>query len=351
MNTPLKGRGAVSNRGSRFNATSSAPFEDEPELPETSPATSVSDEYPRSIVSHNRSPDIPFERSINPYRGCEHGCIYCYARPTHAYLGLSPGLDFETRLIFKRGAEALLRRELSRKGYVCKPIALGANTDPYQPIERTYRSTRELLQVLHDCRHPVTITTKSALIERDVDLLSSMAQRRLVEVQISLTTLDKDLARLLEPRATAPARRLQTVTALSQHGIPVRVLIAPVIPFLNDAEIESLLSAAAKGGARGAGYVMLRMPLEIADLFREWLEVHFPMKANRILNCLRQIHGGRNYDGRFGVRQTGTGVFAELLQQRFRLACSRQGLGESPHPLDTGAFVPPRTDERQLSLF
>lgn len=353
MNTPLKGRGAVSNRGSRFDATTRTSIEDDdwPDEPAPSPATTVAEEQPRSIISRNRSPDIPFDQSINPYRGCEHGCIYCYARPSHAYLGLSPGLDFETRLFFKRGAATLLKQELGRKGYVCSPIALGANTDPYQPVERSYRSTREILQVLHDCGHPVTITTKSSLIERDSDLLVSMARRELAEVQISLTTLDRNLARLMEPRATAPARRLQTIAALSGLGIPVRVMVAPVIPFINDSEIETLLGEAARAGARGAGYVVLRMPLEIAELFREWLETHFPMKASRVLNCLRHIHGGQTYDSRFGVRQSGTGAFADLLRQRFRLACRKQGLSQLPRELSKASFVPPRGDSRQLSLF
>lgn len=350
---PLKGRGAVSNRGSRFNATTRWPLEDHdwPEIPETAPATTVTEEHARSIISRNRSPDIPFDQSINPYRGCEHGCIYCYARPTHAYLGLSPGLDFETKLVFKRGAAVLLKQQLGKKGYLCTPIALGANTDPYQPIERTYRSTREILQVLHDCRHPVTVTTKSSLIERDIDLLSSMAVHQLVEVQISVTTLDCNLARHMEPRAAAPARRLKTLAVLSSAGIPTRVLIAPVIPFINDAEIEAIVAAAAQSGARAAGYVVLRMPLEIAELFREWLGAHFPMKAARVIHCLRQIHGEKTYDSRFGIRQSGSGVFAELLQQRFRVACHRHALALSPRQPSTEWFTPPRGDDRQLSLF
>ena len=353
FNRTLKGRGAVSNTASRFNATATAPLDDDdwPDTTEAAPNTTVTEEQPRSILSRNRSPDIPFDQSVNPYRGCEHGCIYCYARPTHAYLGLSPGLDFETRLFFKQGAAALLRKELGRKGYICKPIALGANTDPYQPIERTYRSTREILQVLHDCRHPVTITTKSSLIERDLDLLTSMAQRELVEVQISLTTLDNTLSRVLEPRATAPPRRLRALAALAEAGVPTRVLVAPVIPFINDAEIERIVAAAAESGAGGAGYVVLRMPLEITDLFREWLEVHFPMKAGRVLNCLRQLHGGRTYDSRFRIRQSGTGPFADLLRQRFRLACKRNQLDATPRELNTTSFLAPLGDDRQQRLF
>lgn len=350
---PLKGRGAVSNRESRFNATSIESVDEDADarIDDTAPATTVTEENPRSIISRNRSPDIPFDQSLNPYRGCEHGCIYCFARPTHAYLGLSPGLDFETRLVVKRNAAGVLKRELSGRGYRCKTLALGANTDPYQPIERRYRSTREILQVLHDCRHPVTITTKSSLIERDLDLLTPMAEQNLVEAQISLTTLDKDLARLLEPRATAPLRRLQTIARLAAAGIPTRVAVAPIIPFVNDAEIESILAAAAGAGAARAGYVVLRMPREIADLFREWLAAHFPLKASRVLHCLEQMHGGRDYDARFGVRQSGSGVFADLLAQRFRLASKRLGLDRHATPLDTTRFIAPRRDDRQQELF
>jgi DNA repair photolyase len=348
---PIKGRGAVSNRDSRFSATSRVPVEDGEGVFGSSPATTVTAETPRAIISRNRSPDIPFDQSINSYRGCEHGCIYCYARPTHAYLGLSPGLDFETRLVFKRDAGSLLRRELSRQGYVCKPIALGANTDPYQPIERRYGSTREILQVLHDCHHPVTLTTKSALIERDLDLLVPMAERGLVGVQLSLTTLDKNLARILEPRAASPARRLETLARLAEAGIPTGVLLAPVIPFINDAEIEAILAEAARFGARNAGYVVLRLPREIADLFREWLQAHFPLRAQRVMHCMHEIHGGRVYDPRFGVRQCGSGTFAQLLQQRFRLAQRRHGLQQTLPPLDTKQFSRPRPMSEQLELF
>jgi len=350
---PIKGRGAVSNRDSRFNATSRVLIDDEDceEDFGSSPATSVTEEVPRSIISRNRSPDIPFDQSVNSYRGCEHGCIYCYARPTHAYLGLSPGLDFETRLVVKRDAGSLLRRELNRKGYICKPIALGANTDPYQPIERLYGSTREVLRVLHDCHHPVSLTTKSALIERDLDLLAPMACRGLVHVQISVTTLDKNLARIIEPRAASPARRLQTLARLAEEGIPTRVLLAPVIPFVNDAEIDTILAEAARCGARNASYVVLRLPLEIADLFREWLHAHFPLRAQRVMNCLQEIHGGRVYDSRFGVRQSGSGVFAQLLQQRFRLAQRKHGLHRPLPELDATQFLFPRLMSDQMELF
>jgi DNA repair photolyase len=350
---PRKGRGAVSNPPSRFDATRSERIEEDgawddelPPLP-----TTVSEEPARSIISRNDSPDIPFDVSLNPYRGCEHGCIYCYARPTHAYLGLSPGLDFETRLFVKRDAAALLRKELSQKSYRCSPFALGAVTDPYQPIERRYRSTRGLLEVLDACSHPLTITTKSSLIERDLELLSGMAARRLLEVQISLTTLDRQLARVLEPRATAPARRVQTIARLAEAGVPTRVMVAPVIPFINDAEIESILAAASDAGATEAGYIVLRMPLEVADLFEEWLNAHFPLKARRVLHCLEQLHGGRRYDSRFGTRQSGSGIFADLLARRFDIVAKRHGLNRQPIALDTTQFVPPRRDDRQMELF
>lgn len=349
---PTKGRGAITNRASRFNATWSEPIATDWAADEwEAPKTAVTEETARTVISRNRSPDIPFDRSINPYRGCEHGCIYCYARPTHAYLGLSPGLDFETRLVVKRNAADRLRAELSRKGYQCQPIALGANTDPYQPIERSYRSTREILEVLHDCGHPVTITTKSALIERDLDLLAVMAERGLAEVQVSLTTLDRQLARIMEPRATAPARRLETVRTLADAGVPVRLLVAPIIPFINDAELEQLLATGAQHGARAASYVLLRLPLEIKDLFREWLDTHFPLRTHRVLACLADMHGGQPYDARFGTRQTGTGVFANLLQQRFVLALRRSGLSAELPGLATGRFQAPRSGPMQFDLF
>lgn len=350
---PRKGRGAASNPPSRFDATRTERIEQDDDCCDELPplATTVTEEPTRSIISRNNSPDIPFDVSLNPYRGCEHGCIYCYARPTHAYLGLSPGLDFETRLFVKRDAPALLRTELSRKSYRCSPLALGAVTDPYQPIERRYRSTRGLLEVLKACKHPLTITTKSSLIERDLDLLSGMAARRLLEVQISLTTMDHRLARVLEPRATAPARRVQTIQRLAEAGVPTRVMVAPVIPFINDAEIESILATARNAGATGAGYILLRMPLEVADLFEEWLNTHFPRKARRVLHCLEQLHGGRRYDSRFGTRQSGSGIFADLLGRRFDVAAKRLGLSRQPIALDTSQFVPPRRDDRQMELF
>ena len=314
-------------------------------------STSVVEETARTIISRNSSPDIAFEQSINTYRGCEHGCIYCYARPSHAYLGLSPGLDFETRLFSKHNSADLLRQELAKKGYVCKPIALGANTDPYQPIERDRRLTRRILEVLLECRHPVTITTKSALIERDLDLLAIMAEKRLVQVQISLATLDRNLARLLEPRATAPERRIRTISCLSQTGIPVTVLIAPVMPFLTDHELEALIQQAAVAGAARADYILLRLPLELKELFADWLEVHYPEKRQHVLSLLSQMHGGKLYDCEFVHRQSGSGLFAELLRQRFRLAIKRNRLTHQILALDCGQFIPPRLDPRQLSLF
>lgn len=312
--------------------------------------TTVTLEAARTIVSCNRSPDLPFEQSVNAYRGCEHGCIYCYARPSHAYLGLSPGLDFESRLFAKPDAPELLKRELGRKGYICKPIALGTNTDPYQPIEREHRITRQILEVLYDFLHPVSITTKSALIERDLDLLAALAERNLVQVQISLTTMDRALARLMEPRAAAPQRRLQAMRRMSEAGIPVSAMIAPVIPFLTDAELENLLEHSAAAGATHAHYIILRLPLELKGLFADWLETHFPLKKKHVLSRLEEWHGGRLYNPSFGARQTGSGVFAELMRQRFRLAIRRLGLNASGSKLDTTRFRPPRAGT-QLELF
>lgn len=349
---PPKGRGASSNRDSRYSAMVRESIADG-WTPEEPPPfkTTVTPETSRRIISRNDSPDIPFEQSVNPYRGCEHGCIYCYARPSHAYLGLSPGLDFESRLFAKRDAAALLRRELARKAYVPTLIALGANTDPYQPIEREWRLTREVLEVLHECRHPVTITTKSALVERDLDLLAEMAEARLAQVQISITTLDAALARALEPRAAAPKRRLETLRRLSAAGIPVTVLMAPIIPALTDPEIETLLARAAEAGARSAGHILLRLPLELEELFREWLETHVPLRASHVLSRLRDVHGGKVYRSGFGLRQSGSGPYAEMIFQRFRLAAKRNGLDQAAIDLDTHQFRPPVPRPIQTSLF
>ena len=293
------------------------------------------------MITRNSSPDIPFDRSINPYRGCEHGCIYCYARPSHAWLGLSPGQDFETRLVMKPDAARLLRRELAGKGYRPRVIALGTNTDPYQPIERKHRITREILEVLRDCRHPVGIVTKSSLVLRDRDILGDMAADNLVRVYVSVTTLDRELARRMEPRAPTPARRLGTIAALAAADIPVGAMFAPVIPGLNDHEMEAILAAAHAAGAASAGHVLLRLPLEVAALFREWLEAHYPDRAVRVMKLVRDCRGGRDNDSGWGRRMTGSGPFAEMIARRFALARRRLGLDRRGAPLDTAKFIRP----------
>ena len=297
----------------------------------------------RKIISYNDSPDIPFDRSINPYRGCEHGCIYCYARPSHAYLGFSPGLDFETRLVFKPDAASLLRAELARPGYACAPIALGSNTDPYQPVERDLGITRAVLEVLAECGHPVMIVTKSARVERDIDLLGPMAEAGRCSVAVSVTTLDRSLARRMEPRASAPHRRLETVRRLIAAGIPTGVMAAPMIPFLNDGELENILEHAREAGALGASYTMLRLPLEIADLFREWLAEHYPDRAARVMERVRDTRDGKDYDSTFGQRMRGTGPVAELVAKRFRLAVKRLGFPDFPPSTPRNSFHPPRS--------
>jgi len=350
----VKGRSAQANTPIRFFTETREAFDDGWTGDDAAPPplrTIVTEEQARSIISYNQSPDVPFERSINPYRGCEHGCIYCYARPTHAYLDLSPGLDFESRLFAKPNAAALLKNELAKPGYVCRHIALGTNTDPYQPIERRFGITRRIIEVLWECRHPLSIVTKSSLVERDLDLLAPMARENLVEAYVSITTLDRALARRMEPRATAPQRRLETVKRLSAAGIPAGVLFAPVIPALNDAEMESILEAASNAGARYAGYVLLRLPHEVKNLFEEWLQVHEPLKAARIMNRVRDMRGGQENDPRFGTRMRGTGIFAEVIRHRFDLACKRHGLTRSARSLDTSKFNPPGAPGRQLTLF
>jgi DNA repair photolyase len=349
-----KGRGAGSNEVGRYEPHQRVPVDDgwgaaEEELPPLH--TVLTPDSTRTIIARNDSPDLGFDRSINPYRGCEHGCIYCFARPTHAYLGLSPGLDFETRLFFKPDAPALLAQELAKKGYACKPIAIGTNTDPYQPVEKKLGIMRGVLEVLRDFNHPVCIVTKSALIQRDIDILAPMAEKRLASVSLSVTTLDRDLARKMEPRAATPPKRLETIRALSEAGIPTGVLAAPMIPALNDMELERILDAARQHGARTAGYVILRLPLELKALFREWLEQHFPDRAAHVLSVVTQAHGGKTYDSTWGKRQTGTGPFAELLRIRFELACRKLGLERrAMKPLDTTLFKrPPRAGD-QLSL-
>ncbi len=353
--TVRKGRGAVTNDAGRFESTTHEAVDDgwggiEEALPTV--ATSVAIDTARTIISRNQSPDIPFDQSINPYRGCEHGCVYCYARPTHGYLGLSAGLDFETRLFTKPDAAARLRAELRAPGYQPKLIALGTNTDPYQPIERRYRVTRSLLEVLAECEHPVTIVTKSARIERDLDILAPMAEKKLVQVFLSVTTLDHDLARKLEPRASAPTRRLEAIRRLSEKRIPVGVMTAPIIPVITDSELETILDRARDAGASSAGYVLLRLPFEIKDLFRQWLAVHAPLAAEHVMARVRDIRGGKENDARFGSRMRGQGVYADLIRHRFQLACRRLGLVYRDRlQLDLSRFRPPAASGDQLGLF
>jgi DNA repair photolyase len=302
------------------------------------------------VIQRHDSPDLPFEQSLNAYRGCEHGCIYCYARPSHGYLNLSPGLDFETRLFAKPEAAQLLRAELAKSSYRCSPIALGTNTDPYQPIEREWKITRQILEVLAECGHPLSIVTKSALIERDLDLLAQLARDRLVQVFISVTTLDAELARTMEPRAASPRRRLQAMRTLNEAGVPCGVMVAPVIPFLTDAELEQVLQAAHEHGARGAGYTLLRLPYELKDLFKDWLATHYPLKAEHVMSRLREMRGGRENDPRFGSRFRGNGLFADLLKQRFRVACERLGFNHASVSLEVERFKPP-SRHGQMDLF
>ena len=343
VSLPPRGRGTASNPHNRFAPTRVIASDDGwfEEVP-PSRATEVRAETAKTIISRNQSPDLPFDRSINPYRGCEHGCIYCYARPSHAYWDLSPGLDFETRLIAKTNAAALLQQQLSKPGYQCAPINLGANTDPYQPIEREQRLTRQCLEILLDYRHPVTIVTKGALILRDLDLLAELARQRLVAVYISLTTLDDELKRILEPRAAAPSARLRAIRVLRQQDIPVGVLCSPMIPMINDMELERLLEAAQQAGAQSANYMLLRLPREVAPLFEEWLRAHHPQRAEHVLSLIRQSRGGELYDSRFGARFRGEGAFAKLLAQRFALAIRRLGLQRRQAlQLDCSRFAPP----------
>lgn len=350
---PLKGRGATIALSPRFLDVERDDFDDGwGSEPDANPklATIVTNETARTIISRNTSPDLPFEQSINPYRGCEHGCVYCYARPTHAYLDLSPGLDFESRLFAKTNAATLLRNELSAAGYRCSPIALGANTDAYQPIERKLRITRELLEVLAETQHPVTIVTKSALIERDIDVLSVLAESSLVEVFVSVTSLDHGLARRMEPRATAPLRRLETIRRLSQAGIPVGVMVAPVIAGLNDEDLEKILTAASTAGAVTAAYIVLRLPLEVSPLFQAWVTEHYPLRAAKIMSVMRAMRGGQDYESTFGQRMKGRGPFAQLLAQRFARACRELGLNRQRLELTTELFRKPSTGG-QFALF
>jgi len=349
----LKGRGALSNPAGRFDRRQLETVDDgwyQDETPD-SVETSLEPDRAREVISTNDSPDVPFEQSINPYRGCSHACIYCYARPSHAYMGLSPGIDFETRLFYKEDAATVLESQLAKPGYVCKPITLGANTDPYQPVEKRLRVTRSILEVLARAHHPVSIITKSALVLRDLDLLSEMARQGLAGVAVSITTLDDELKRAMEPRAASPPARLRTLGALNAAGIPTAVMAAPVIPALNDHELEAILEAAAQVSTRWAGYVLLRLPYEIKDLFREWLEAHYPQRAAHVMSLIRDMRGGRDNDSRFGHRMRGTGPYAELLSKRFRLACKRLGLNCGVRsPLTTGRFTPPTPAGSQLRL-
>ena len=358
-NTPRKGRGAVSNATGRYETEQRHRVDDgwgtawaaEEWESRESLRTTLTKDTTKVIITRNASPDIGFDRSINPYRGCEHGCIYCFARPTHAYLGLSPGLDFETKLFFKPEAAKLLAEELRQPKYECRPIAMGTNTDPYQPVERRLKITRSILEVLAAHKHPVTIVTKSSLILRDLDILAPMAKDGLAKAAVSVTTLDATLARRMEPRATTPSRRIETIRGLAAAGVPTSVMVAPVIPVLTDPEMETILETAANAGAQSAGFVMLRLPLEIKDLFQEWLAVHAPMKAKHVMSLVRDTRGGKDYDSRWFTRQRGEGPYAELIDRRFRLACEKLGLNTARMTLDCSQFrLPPRAGD-QLALF
>jgi DNA repair photolyase len=355
-----RGRGAVSNPPNRFEAASANPFDDgwdtlAAEQAELLPLeTTLIRDATRSAISWNTSPDIGFDRALNPYRGCEHGCVYCYARPTHAYLGYSPGLDFETKLVFKPDVAALLEKELRKPGYAPRPLALGSNTDPYQPVERTLKLTRAVLEVLDRFNHPVTIVSKSAGVLRDVDVLGSMAQRGLARVCISVTTLDPALARRMEPRAATPARRLAAIAGLARAGVPTGVMAAPMIPGLNDTELERILATAAEAGARSAAYVLLRLPHELREMFQDWLAEHAPDRARHVLNLIRETRGGELSDPRFHHRMEGSGVYADLLARRFARAARQYGLTDARAPLDCSRFAVPGgsrgTPAAQLSL-
>src|SRR5471032_995598 len=330
-----RGRGAQSNAVGRYEPLARIAFDDGwRSLDELPPfKTTVTNDATRKIITRNESPDIPFDRSINPYRGCEHGCVYCFARPTHAYLGLSPGLDFESKLFVKPDAPALLEKELSARGYSPRTIAIGTNTDPYQPIERKYQVMRGILEVLERAGHPVGIVTKSALILRDLDILTRLAERNLVKVALSVTTLDAKLARTMEPRAATPGRRLEALRQMSAAGIPTSVMVAPVIPAINDADIERILDAAAMAGVKGAGYVLLRLPLEVRDLFVEWLKANYPDRADHVMKLVRDMRGGKDYDSTWGTRMKGTGPYAWTIGRRFEIACERLGLNKHKVPL------------------
>jgi len=347
-----RGRGAPSNASGRFETLRREALDDGWENEDVAPLqTEIMIERPRTIITRNESPDISFDRSINPYRGCEHGCAYCYARPTHAYLGLSAGLDFESKLFVKENAAALLEKELAAPKYRPATIALGANTDAYQPIERQHRITRSVLEVLARCDHPVGIVTKSNLVTRDIDLLAPMAAKGLAKVYVSVTTLDRDLARRMEPRAPTPERRLEAIRQLAEAGIPVGVMTAPIVPAVNDEEIERILTRAHAAGAREAGYVILRLPLELRDLFREWLAVNFPDKLKHTLSLVQSMHGGKDYESQWGRRMAGSGPYAWMIGRRFEIAARKLGFHEKAYGLRADLFKPPAETVGQLSLF
>jgi DNA repair photolyase len=348
-----RGRGAQSHASGRFEAEARVAFDDGWQSLEDLPPfkTTVSLDTSRKVIARNDSPDIGFDRSINPYRGCEHGCVYCFARPTHAFLGLSPGLDFESKLLIKPDAPELLEKELAASGYEPRMIAIGTNTDPYQPIEREHKIMRGILEVLERAGHPVGIVTKSALVTRDIDILARMAKRNLAKVAISVTTLDPKLARTMEPRASTPPKRLEALKQLSAAGIPATVMVAPVIPALNDSEIERILDAAAHAGVKEASYVLLRLPLEVRDLFREWLMANYPDRYRHVFTLIRDMRGGRDYDSQWGTRMKGTGPMAWMIGRRFEIACEKLGLNKRRSKLTTDHFVKPKRNGQQLSLF
>ena len=352
----VRGRGTQTNQTGRFEPYRKEAVDDgwgdgwsEEDLPPL--RTEVQEEKSRTIITRNDSPDIPFDRSINPYRGCEHGCVYCFARPSHAYMGLSAGLDFETKLFVKPDAAAQLARELAAPGYRPRPIAIGTNTDPYQPIERRYRLMPDILDILEQTGHPVAIVTKSSLILRDLDRLKALNERNLIKVAISVTSLDGKLARALEPRAASPKRRLETIEKLTEAGIPTSVLVAPIIPALNDSELEAILKATYEAGAREAGTILLRLPNEVSALFQDWLVKHYPDRYRHVMNVLRSMRGGRDYDSRAGHRMRGTGPYADILQKRMDLACRTLGFSTRRTRLSLKHFTPPASNEAQLSLF
>ena len=348
-----RGRGAINNATNRYEAERRQREDDGwGSLEEAEPLrTTLHDDSSRSIIAWNTSPDIPFDRSINPYRGCEHGCVYCFARPTHAYLGFSPGLDFETQIVVKRNAAQLLRKELASKSYKPGVMSMGTNTDHYQPVERELKITRSVLEVLLEARHPLGIVTKNALITRDIDILSEMAKLNLVKVYVSVTTLDRKLARAMEPRASTPPKRLEAIKQLNEAGIPTGVMTAPMIPQLNDMELERILEAAYDAGAREAGYVLLRLPLELKEIWREWLNEHYPDRAARVMKMVREARGGADYVPQFGARMRGEGAYADLIGQRFALTCKKLGFNKRRYPMRSDLFVPPEKDERQGRLF